>query len=281
MRVRLLETPASCAAGRRARTRRRCARGGAAPPRPAPGAMPTHHATGWRHGVGRPDPELPRRGGSRATARGLAPERGPVGGRRGGAPRQPLPGTREAWPQGVCWLSHIRVAQASPADASETRSEQPPGTAGEGPTLARQIGRPVVHEPVAPRTESGGGNDDGGDYDDRRGAHQALVHDGGALCRVAAFRPTVTPRRPAIVRQRRSYGPQLSGNARGTPRKRPLSPSRNRRHNRGVVRLRCSLSAPPDTPPTAPSGRGGARTGPSGRRRPPPCCGPRAPAPPP
>ena len=207
MRVRLLETPASCAAGRRARTRRRCARGGAAPPRPAPGAMPTHHATGWRHGVGRPDPELPRRGGSRATARGLAPERGPVGGRRGGAPRQPLPGTREAWPQGVCWLSHIRVAQASPADASETRSEQPPGTAGEGPTLARQIVRPVVHEPVAPRTESGGGN------------------DGGALCRVAAFRPTVTPRRPAIVRQRRSYSPQLSGNARGTPRK--------RRHNRG------------------------------------------------
>ena len=34
MRVLLLETPASCAAGRRARTRRRCARGGAAPPRP-------------------------------------------------------------------------------------------------------------------------------------------------------------------------------------------------------------------------------------------------------
>ena len=191
--------------------------------------------------------------GGRSPRLRAPPERGPVGGRRGGAPRQPLPGTREAWPQGVCWLSHIRVAQASPADASETRSEQPPGTAGEGPTLARQIGRPVVHEPVAPRTESGGGNDDGGDYDDRRGAHQALVHDGGALCRVAAFRPTVTPRRPAIVRQRRSYGPQLSGNARGTPRKRPLSPSRKRRHNRGVVRLRCSLSAPPDTPPTAPS----------------------------
>ena len=26
------------------------------------------------------------------------------GDRRGGVPRQPLPGTREAWPQRVCWL---------------------------------------------------------------------------------------------------------------------------------------------------------------------------------
>ena len=45
--------------------------------------------------------ELRRRGRSRATARGLPPERGPVGGRGDGAPRQPLPGTREAWPRGM------------------------------------------------------------------------------------------------------------------------------------------------------------------------------------
>ena len=45
----------------------------------------------------------------------------PLGGVRGGtAPCQPLPGTREAWPQRVSWLIHLRVAQASPADTSET-----------------------------------------------------------------------------------------------------------------------------------------------------------------
>ena len=64
------------------------------------------------------------------------------------APRQPLPGTREAWPQRVGWLSHLRVAQASPADASETPLRAPPEPADEALTVARQIRRPVVHEPV-------------------------------------------------------------------------------------------------------------------------------------
>ena len=103
-----LEPPASRAAGRRSRTRPRCARGGAAvtpPPLPARcgRAMPLGWGT-WCRSQAASDPELPRRGGSRATARGLPPERGPVGGRGGGAHRQPLPGTREAWPQRVGWL---------------------------------------------------------------------------------------------------------------------------------------------------------------------------------
>ena len=103
-----LEPPASRAAGRRSRTRPRCARGGAAvtpPPLPARcgRAMPPGWGT-WCRSQAASDPELPRRGGSRATARGLPPERGPVGGRGGGAHRQPLPGTREAWPQRVGWL---------------------------------------------------------------------------------------------------------------------------------------------------------------------------------
>ena len=50
-------------------------------------------------------------------------ERGPVGGRGGGVPRQPLPGTREAWPQRVGWLLHRKVLRASPADAAEAAGE--------------------------------------------------------------------------------------------------------------------------------------------------------------
>ena len=57
-------------------------------------------------------------------------------GQRGGAPRQPLPGTREAWPQGVGWLSHLRVAQASPADAPATPVRAPPGTTPAEPSRA-------------------------------------------------------------------------------------------------------------------------------------------------
>ena len=73
------------------------------------------------------------------------PERGPWGVEGGTAPRQPLPGTREAWPQRVSWLSHLRVAQASPADALRnacpgTRPEQrPPSRRGQAPPpLGRQ-----------------------------------------------------------------------------------------------------------------------------------------------
>ena len=107
----------------------RCARGGAAvtpPPLPARSgrAMPPGWGT-WCRSQAASDPELPRRGGSRATARGLPPERGPVGGRGGGAHRQPLPGTREAWPQRVGWLSLRKVHQAAPADALEAAPGAP------------------------------------------------------------------------------------------------------------------------------------------------------------
>ena len=45
----------------------------------------------------------------RDTSPRTPPERGLAqGDRRGGAPRQPLPGTREAWPQGVTCLGTIR-----------------------------------------------------------------------------------------------------------------------------------------------------------------------------
>ena len=113
-----LEPPASRAAGRRSRTRPRCARGGAAvtpPPLPARcgRAMPPGWGT-WCRSQAASDPELPRRGGSRATARGLPPERGPVGGRGGGAHRQPLPGTREAWPQRVGWLTWAKRLATEP-----------------------------------------------------------------------------------------------------------------------------------------------------------------------
>ena len=48
------------------------------------------------------------------------------GGVRGGtAPRQPLPGIREAWPQRVGWLSLRKVHQAAPADALEAAPGAP------------------------------------------------------------------------------------------------------------------------------------------------------------
>ena len=47
--------------------------------------------------------------------------RGSKGG--GATPRQPQPGTREAWPQRVGWLLHRKVLRASPADAAEAAGE--------------------------------------------------------------------------------------------------------------------------------------------------------------
>ena len=55
-----------------------------------------------------------------------------VGGVRGGtAPRQLLPGTREAWPQRVGWLSLRKVHQAAPADALEAAPGAPLEAAAE------------------------------------------------------------------------------------------------------------------------------------------------------
>ena len=85
----------------------------------------------------------------RPRARHGLPERGRPGDRRGRShPRQPLPGTREAWPQRVGWVRHRKVFSASSADASETPLRAPPGAAGQGLSLAREIGRPIVHQPT-------------------------------------------------------------------------------------------------------------------------------------
>ena len=73
-----------------------------------------------------------------------------TGVRGGTAPRQPLPGTREAWPRRVGWLSHLSVAQASPADASEAPLRAPPEAAGEALTS-----RPPDRRPTAETWESG------------------------------------------------------------------------------------------------------------------------------
>ena len=65
------------------------------------------------------------------------PERGFTLGVRGGAaPRQPPQGTHGVWPQGVSWLSHLRVAQASPAEPPNTPLGAAPGTAENGPSRA-------------------------------------------------------------------------------------------------------------------------------------------------
>ena len=56
-----------------------------------------------------------------------AAERGPpLGDRRGGVPRQPLPGTRKAWPQRVGWLSRRSgVRQARPPQPCTLRLNPP------------------------------------------------------------------------------------------------------------------------------------------------------------
>ena len=73
------------------------------------------------------------------------------GGQRGHSPPPaPAGDPRRAWPQWVCWLRHRKVFSASSADASETPLRAPPGAAGQGLSLAREIGRPIVHQATPP-----------------------------------------------------------------------------------------------------------------------------------
>ena len=69
--------------------------------------------------------------------------------RGGTASRQPLPGTREAWPQRVGSLSPRKAHQAAPADALEAAPGAPLEAAVGGclSALARQIRSPIVHQP--------------------------------------------------------------------------------------------------------------------------------------
>ena len=102
------EPPASRAAGPHDRTRRRRARSEAAPP-PAPlsagcgRTMPPGWGT-WCRSQAASIPSCRVEAGAVRQPVDFRRERGPVGGRGGGAPRQALPGTREAWPQRVGWL---------------------------------------------------------------------------------------------------------------------------------------------------------------------------------
>ena len=73
----------------------------------------------------------------RPRARHGLPERGRPGDRRGRShPRQPLPGTREAWPQRVGWLSLRKADQAPYADALEAAPGAPLEAAAEGSQLS-------------------------------------------------------------------------------------------------------------------------------------------------
>ena len=99
------EPPASRAAGPHDRTRRRRARSEAAPP-PAPlsarcgRTMPPGWGT-WCRSQAASDPELPRRGGSRATARGLPPGARTCRGSRGRSPSSaPAGDPRSVAPKG-------------------------------------------------------------------------------------------------------------------------------------------------------------------------------------
>ena len=58
---------------------------------------------------------------------------GVTGVRGGTAPRQPLPGTREAWPQRVGWLTHLKGAR------------QPPGKRAGRPAVAGISGWRSLH----------------------------------------------------------------------------------------------------------------------------------------
>ena len=90
----------------------------------------------------------------------------------------------------VCWLDHLNVAQASPGGRLRHAS---PGTARN--SADRAVARKLLGLVIASLA---------GDEGDRL---PSLLGDGGTLRRAAAFRPTHTPRGPAIVDPGRSYGP--------------------------------------------------------------------------
>ena len=115
-----------------------------------------------------------------------------------------LPGVRASWgskgqspspaplyPQGVGWLEHLSVAQASPGAPIVGAS---PDTAWNG--VRRTIGGKLLGLPAARLTNVEGEQ-----------ADPSLPGDGGTLCRAARFHPTPTPRRPEIVDLGRFHGP--------------------------------------------------------------------------
>ena len=175
----------ACAPPRRA-ARSRCAPGRAtgAPdptassPQSAPWRATRHAPRRWRG----PSPKRRVRRSRRAVAF--------VGVRGGTAPRQPLRGTRGVWPRRVGWLSHVRVAQASPADASETLPRAAPNGGH------RAVADKLLGISVASLT---GVEDDGRPVTPWRWAARSATPPLSALPH--------TLRRPPIVDPGRSYGP--------------------------------------------------------------------------
>ena len=112
------------------------------------GPPPEPHTRPWPSHVGRRSRDWPsRRNPSPAILRASARD---LWGSRGRSPSSAPPGTREVWPRRVGWLSHLSVAQASPADASEAPLRAPPEAAGEALTS-----RPPDRRPTAETWESG------------------------------------------------------------------------------------------------------------------------------
>ena len=80
---------------------------------PLVGELGRRYASGGGVAISQQDVRTrPKRSSPLPTHSAGALDRGGIEGERS-TPRQPLPGTREAWPQGVCWLDHRSVAQAS------------------------------------------------------------------------------------------------------------------------------------------------------------------------
>ena len=147
-------------------------------------------------------------------ARGAAPHAPcrpgaePAGGRGGGAPRQPLPGTCGAWPRRVGWPTFKKVSQTS-AEPPKPPLRASPGTALTEPSRASCSAFRSPSSRTARTT----------------GDPRHLPDDSGALCRPSVFA------RPLPLGNRRSsiLGDPVARRLPETPRKsrkRPLSPSR-------------------------------------------------------
>ena len=134
----------------------------------------------------------PVRATCRPRARHGLPERGRPGDRRGRShPRQPLPGTREAWPQRVGWLPTSNGREPALRTPPKTPLRAPPGTAGTGPSRS-----------TSPGLLAGSLTDGEAESD-----HVTLGDGGAPFVRSRSALPHHTPRGPAIVDPGRFCGP--------------------------------------------------------------------------
>ena len=185
------------------------------------------------------------------------------GARIGGSKGARLPPWPDRYVQRrVCWLPAITGPEASPGRAAETPLRASPGTASTGPS---RTASPASWSPISRATR----------------ASPSSVAMAGLTRRPPAFGLSL----PLGDRRSCVGGAPAARRSPEKPPDRPETGSEpvetSRRDREGRIRLHCPNLGPPDTRPTAPSGHGGARRDRIGRTPPPPCCGPRAPAPPP